>query len=104
MWQSWMNILAGIWLIICGFIPQLRTPASLIAAGAAVLVFGFWNTAQIKSWQGIINGLAGIWLFLSGLWFGIFFQWNFLIFGVLITLVAFWNSAQHNHPEHAPVH
>jgi len=102
MWQSWINAIAGIWLIVCGFVPILRTPASMIAAGAAVFVFGFWNTAQVKSWQAVINGLAGIWIFLSGLWFGVIVPWNFLIFGVLITLMAIWDFSQHNHPQHVP--
>ena len=37
MWQGWIDIAAGIWLFLSGLIPAIRTPASMIAAGAAVI-------------------------------------------------------------------
>lgn len=100
MWQAWFNLAAGIWLILCGFIPSLQTPASMLIPGAVAFVFGFWNTYTDKSWQGVINGSAGIWLFLSGIWFGLFVQWNFLVFGVLIGVMALWNITEHPHTTH----
>ena len=37
MWQGWIDIAVGIWLFLSGLISAIRTPASMIAAGAAVI-------------------------------------------------------------------
>ena len=100
MWQAWFNLAVGIWLVICGFIPGLQTPVSMLVPGAVAFIFGFWSTYTDKSWQGIVNGVSGIWLFLSAVWFGLFIQWNFLVFGVLIGIMALWNITEHPHRAH----
>jgi hypothetical protein len=98
MWQGWMDLAAGIWLIISAFIPAIRTPASMIVGGIVVFVFGFWGAARVNSWQGTINGIIGIWLFLSGVAFMLAVPWNFFISGVVIGILSIWNVAQHESP------
>ena len=100
MWQSWFNVIAGIWMILCGFIPGLRTPVSMIVPGAVALVFGYWSAADKKEWKGALNGTIGVWLLLSSIWFGLYVPWNFLVFGVALTLIALWNISEHSNPTH----
>jgi hypothetical protein len=104
MWQSWLNFFAGVWLIICAFVTPLRTPASMIAAGAVAFILGFWAVARTEDWKGAVNGSIGVWLLLSGIWFGILGVWNFLAFGVALAIFALWNIVQHPSPTHAPAH
>lgn len=100
MWQGWVDMIVGVWLILCGFVPGLQTSWSMLLAGFAVGVIGF----SARTWQGNLNGLSGIWLFLSAVWFGLVAPWNFFLFGAIITVLAVWNVSQHPHPEHLPAH
>lgn len=100
MLQSWFNIAVGIWLLLCGFIPSLQTPASMITAGAVAMLFGFWGTGRTFSWQSTINGIIGIWLFLSGVWFHLYVPWNFFVFGAAMLILAVWNTSEHPKPSH----
>ena len=98
MWQAWLNLAAGLWLILCGLVPSLQTPGAMIVPGIVVFILGFWTTARVKSWEGTINGIAGIWLFLSGVWFELWVPWNFLILGALITVLSIVNLIEHPSP------
>jgi len=100
MLQAWFNIAVGLWLLLCGFIPSLQTPASMFVAGAVAMLFGFWGTGRTGSMQSTVNGMIGIWLFLSGIWFDLYVPWNFLVFGAAITILAIWNTTEHTHPTH----
>lgn len=98
MWQAWLDLAVGIWLIICGFVPALQTPASMIVAGIVAFVFGFWGAARANSWQGTVNGIIGIWLFLSAVAFGLVVPWNFFISGIVVGILAIWNISVHEAP------
>ncbi len=102
MWQSWLNFTIGLWLILCGFVPSLRTPASMIVPGALAFIFGFWSTARVQNWEGSINGILGVWLFLSGVWFQLYLSWNFFVIGGIITVLSIWNLAEHPDPSQVP--
>ncbi len=103
MWQAWVNLAAGIWLILAGIIPGIRTEASMLIGGIVAVIFGFW--AGTEKWHGIVNGIIGIWLILSALWFNLVVPWNFIIFGIIIGLIAIWNLATppHQAPSTHPV-
>jgi hypothetical protein len=58
MWQGWLNVCAGAWLILCGFIPALRSPVSMFAAGAVILVDGILGSIENRSWQSGLNAAA----------------------------------------------
>jgi hypothetical protein len=95
MWQGWFDLLAGVWLFMSAFNPGMRTPASMIAAGLVVAVFGFWGAGERKSWQGIINGIIGIWLLLSTIWLHLAVPENYLFSGLVISFLAIWNIISH---------
>ena len=95
MWQGWFDLAVGIWLIISAFVPAIRTPASMVAAGATAIIFGFWGAGRRNSWQGTINGLIGIWLLISAIWLFLAVPWNFFFSGVVIGILAIWNIASH---------
>jgi hypothetical protein len=95
MWQGWINLVLGVWLIISGLVSSLQTPANLIITGILVAVFGFWT---YKDWLGDIIGVLGLWSLLSGIWFSLFSPANFLIVGVLIGGLGFWEAYLHSKP------
>ncbi len=103
MWQSWVNLAAGIWLILSGIIPSIHTPASMIVAGAVAVICGFW--AGVEKWPGYVTGIIGIWLLLSAIWFGLVVSWNFILFGIIVALIAIWNlsSPPHGRPVEHPI-
>ncbi len=104
MWQGWFDFIVGIWLVISGFIAAIRTPASMIVAGAAAVVFGFWGAGRSNSWQGTVNGILGIWLLLSAIWFNLAMPWNFFVSGAIIAILAIWNVAEHPETKHVTAH
>lgn len=98
MWQAWINVIMGAWLIIAGIIPVLRADVSMFIPGIIAIIFGFWGAGEAKSWQGTVNGIIGIWLALSGIFFSLALAWNFIIFGAVILCLAAWNAGEHPHP------
>ena len=94
MWQGWIDIAVGVWLIVCGFVPGLQSSASMVVGGAVATVFGFWGAGRTNGWQGTINGLIGIWLLLSAIVFLLVVPWNFFLSGIIIGALAIWNVAQ----------
>lgn len=98
MWQAFINLIAGTWLIICGFVQTLQTQPVIITAGITIILFGFWGAAAANSRQGSMNGFIGIWLFLSGVVFALAIQWNFLVSGIFIIIVALWDIAGYETP------
>jgi len=101
MWQGWVNLVLGVWLILSGLITPLQTPANLIIVGLLAAVFGFWT---YKDWLGDIAGVLGLWAILSGIWFNLLSPANFLIVGVLLVGSGYWVGFTHSKPAtpHAP--
>jgi hypothetical protein len=97
MWQAWINMVMGAWLIIAGIIPALSDPVSMFVPGIIAIIFGFWGAGQSNSWQGTINGIIGIWLAISGLFLSLALGWNFIIFGAVMLCLAIWNAGEHPH-------
>jgi len=95
MWQGWINLILGAWLIISAFVPSLQTPANLIIVGILAAVFGFWT---YKNWQGDIAGILGIWMFLSGIWWNLLSPANFIIVGLLLGICSVWEGLVHPKP------
>jgi hypothetical protein len=51
MWQHWINLIAGIWLIISayvGFSPAAMT-VNLVITGAIVAILGFWGGVETNA-------------------------------------------------------
>jgi hypothetical protein len=81
MWQGWLNLILGVWLIISGFVSPLQSPANLIIVGILAAVFGFWS---YKNWQGDVIGILG--------------PANFIIVGVLMIIAGLWEGLSHPKP------
>ncbi|HEU24407.1 MAG: hypothetical protein C0176_08090 [Mesoaciditoga sp.] len=67
-WKGWTAVVAGIWLIIAGFIPLGVTGnmANDIIIGIIVAIVGFMMLPQGSAWQGWIIGLiGGIWMIIA---------------------------------------
>ncbi len=89
MWQGWVNVVLGIWMLISGFVPSLQTPVNLIIVGLLIAVMGF---TAYKTWQGIVNGILGLWLFVSGAIIHLMAPANFIIVGLVVALIALWEA------------
>ena len=92
MWQGWINLVLGVWLIISGLILSLQAPVNMIIVGILVAIFGLW---VYKMWQGVANGILGVWIFLSGLFFNLAVTVNFIIVGIVIGILGLWSALKH---------
>ncbi len=93
MWQGWVNLILGAWLILSAFVPALRTPANLASLGILIAVFGFWVS---REWQGKLIGILGIWAFLGGAWFNFLAPGNFIIIGLIVSACGLWCGLRHS--------
>lgn len=96
MWQGWIDLIMGLWVLSCGFVNRMQVNDNMWIPGVMVLFFGLWSAKRGNSWQGFINSLFGLWLFLSGVFFALNTGWNFIIFGTIITILALWNVSAHH--------
>jgi hypothetical protein len=96
MWQSRVNLIIGIWLILTGIIQALQTPVNMIITGLAAILFGLWIGIKIKSWEGILNGFIGVWILLCGALLNFNLSWNYFVFGGIIIVFAIWTLTEHN--------
>lgn len=99
---SWINVVAGAWLIISPFIlgyanTVQRTNDIWLGAivGILALIRAF-TPAGGTTWLSWLNIIAGVWLIISPFALGttmLASLWNDIILGVIVTLDAIWNSA-----------
>jgi len=89
MWQGWINLILGVWLILSAFVAPLQTPANLVIVGILAAVFGF---STFKNWQGDVAGVMGVWAFLCGVWFKVLTPANFLIVGLILAISGLWEG------------
>ena len=92
MWQGWINLILGIWLIISGLIPSLQVVPNMLIVGILGAVFGFW---LYKMWQGIVNGILGLWLIVSSLLLNLVLPLNFIIVGIVMGGLGVWSALTH---------
>jgi hypothetical protein len=97
MWQSWINIAAGIWAIISGLVTTLVAPLNFFITGLVIAVFGFWTPD--RKWQGIVNGILGLWFILSAFVPSLVTPANMLIVGVVVLVLASWRAAESRAPQ-----
>lgn len=100
MWQNWINLTLGVWLIIAAFVPGITASqgASLwndLVVGIVVLLVAIWAALQNRQSLCWLNALAGGWLLISAFIPGITAVqsgnlWNDLIIGIVITTVGVW--------------
>jgi len=102
-----LNIVAGIWLVISGFVlGYAHQPAPLwndIILGIIVLVIAWIRLGNFGTVPGVawVNILAGIWLFFSP-WIVGFVNlptamWNNVILGIIVFVLAIWGLATSHH-------
>ncbi len=98
---SWINVVAGIWLIIAPFVlgyvnnaPRTNDIWLGIIVGVLALIRAFTPTSTV--WLSWINIVAGIWLIIAPFVLGyanIGPRINDIILGIIVAAVAIWNSA-----------
>ena len=85
MWQGWISLLIGVWLIFSGLFSGLQSPFNLVFFGLLILILGFF---LLKGWEGIVNGILGIWLIIGGFFSGFITAQNFVVVGILISTIS----------------
>ncbi|MCD6507731.1 SPW repeat protein [Candidatus Poribacteria bacterium] len=63
MWQGWVNLVLGIWMIVAGFVlPVTRTAVGInfTIVGVIILGFALW-TALRRDYLSWVNVVMGIW-------------------------------------------
>ncbi|HBY19312.1 MAG TPA: hypothetical protein DEH00_09120 [Candidatus Marinimicrobia bacterium] len=85
MWQAWVNVILGLWLVVSGFIPSLQANWNMIIAGIVIAILGFTVS---KEWPAIVAGVVGIWIFISGLVPSLIAPINFIIAGIVVLIVS----------------
>lgn len=98
---SWLNVIAGIWLIIAPFIfgfsnPTARTNEIWLGfiVGILALIRAFTPLRSI--WLSWVNLIAGIWLIISPFVLGYAntsSSANDIILGIIVGVIAIWNLA-----------
>jgi len=48
MWQQWINVIAGAWLIISAFVSSLRSEGNLLITGIIVFILALWGALTYK--------------------------------------------------------
>ncbi len=102
MWTAWINLVIGLWLIVSGFVNDIRNPALIITAGIVILISSLLGFISTKSWEGILNLFIGIWLILCGSWFNFLMPWNFFVTGGIVFVFSVWNIAEHPRTKTSP--
>ena len=86
MWQSWLILAGGSWLMLSSFFWKIQTQENLIITGAAILILGFLDR---KNLEGVMMGMLGLWVLLSGFTNYLNLPINYFLSGLAIVLVAF---------------
>ncbi|MGC9512223.1 MAG: SPW repeat domain-containing protein [Fidelibacterota bacterium] len=85
MWQAWVNVILGLWLVVSGFISGVQVNWNMIIAGILIALLGFTTS---KKWPAIVAGIVGIWIFISGLVPSLIVQLNFIIAGIVVLILS----------------
>jgi len=92
MWQGWINLILGLWVLVSGLIGTLQGLISLIIYGVAIAILGFWGA---KKWQGIVMGIIGVWLVISGIFYSTLgMPWNYIVFGLITAALGIWTALE----------
>lgn len=87
MFQSWINGILGVWMIVAGFISGVQHGVNYIIVGLVIAILGFWAA---KKWQNAVCGILGLWFILSGIVSNLIAPANSIIVGIVIAGLSFW--------------
>jgi len=101
MWQGWIILIVGLWLLLGAGIMDVKVAKDgyeigYLLSGIVAFVFGLWAFLQplkglLKIFSGII-GIAGIWLGLSAFISGLHGLANAVILGIILIVLGFWSA------------
>jgi hypothetical protein len=89
MWQSWSNMVIGLWMIFSGIVATLSASGNFIVTGILLAILGFWS----RGWKGTLIGLIGLWAIFSGFVPGLIVPANMIITGAVVTVLAIWKAS-----------
>jgi hypothetical protein len=85
MWQGWISLIIGVWLILSGLSSGLQGPFNMVLFGLLAVLVGFF---LLRGWEGVFTGIFGIWLIISGFISGFVTAQNFIVIGILISIIS----------------
>jgi hypothetical protein len=105
-WQHWVNLVVGLWLIVSPFpiehltMAEPTTPALVVAAwtmhiiGLLIAATAIGTITYFRMWEEWVNIILGGWLIVSPWLFGfsssMLLTWNALISGAIVVVSAAW--------------
>lgn len=87
MFQSWINGILGLWMIVAGFISGAQHSVNYIIVGVVIAALGFWAA---KKWQNVVSAILGLWFILSGIVTTLMSPANSILVGIVIAVLSFW--------------
>lgn len=105
---SWLNVLAGAWLIIAPFVlhytnATTRTNDILIGVIVAVLALFRGAIPSKNTWLSWVNLILGLWLIVAPFILGYANttpRWNDVIMGLIVGGLAAWSAYSTSHEVH----
>ena|SRR6185436_18655157 len=95
MWESWLNLGLGMWLLSIGM-RQHSSPGALLIAGAAAIVLGLWIATTRNHWAGAFAGLLGVWLYVAAVVTPFAGPRRYVLAGIALALSALWDLVTHH--------
>ncbi len=96
-WQSWVNGVLGLWLIVVALIGLEASMTTLVITGFLVAIVGFWAALMRNSlWQQWVNGILGLWVIAIPFLVltGATLAWTVGITGLVVAVLGFWATGQ----------
>ena len=85
MWQGWISLIIGLWLITSGLITTFQGPTNMVIVGVLSIYTGFF---LVRKWEGIVIGILGTWILICGFIAGFITTHNLIFTGIVISLIS----------------
>ena len=95
MWESWLNLGLGVWLLSIG-LRQHTSPGALLVVGTVATIFGLWIATTRNHVAGALTLLLGVWLYVAAVVTPFAGPRRYLVAGIALALSALWDLATHH--------
>jgi hypothetical protein len=101
MWQGWLILITGLWLLFGAGIMNVNIESDgygvdYLLTGILALVLGLWAFLQpVKGLLKVlfgVTGILGIWLGLSAFISALQGTLNYIILGIILIVLGFWTG------------
>jgi hypothetical protein len=98
LWQDWLSLVLGIWLLVSPWVIGREASDSLISnayvMGLALTAFAVTALVAFRLWEEWVTLILGAWLLVSPWFLGFnavsLLTWNTVLIGIVVTVCAAW--------------